>query len=120
MNTILESREWQEMMEREKEVGPEGLLAEILEKRVWNNVEILWTIRRLIYYYALHDNILMKVPPERLFDNFVSLMRGFYMIFDQINPPLDDNIRAYISAKISEATWGISPGTRSYLAKVPE
>lgn len=118
MKTILESQEWQEMLEREEEVGPETLLEEILEKRNWTNSEILWTIRRMIYHYALHDPVLKKAPVERIFDNFVSILRGFYMIFDQANPQLDDNIRSYISAKIIDATWGISDGTRSYLSKI--
>ncbi|MGE5544615.1 MAG: hypothetical protein ACM3UW_06530 [Bacillota bacterium] len=118
MKTVLESREWQEIMEREKEVGPEALLEEILEQRTWTNSEILWTIRRMIYHYALHDKILQNAPVERIFDNFVSMMRAFYMIFDQANPQLDDNIRSYISAKITDATWGISAGTRSYLSKI--
>ncbi len=118
MQTILESQEWQEMLEREKEVGPEALLEEILEQRNWTNSEILWTIRRLIYYYALHDQVLKQAPVERIFDNFVSILRGFYMIFDQANPQLDDNIRSYISAKIIDATWGINAGTRNYLSKI--
>jgi len=118
MNTVLESKEWQEIMEREKEVGPEALLEEILEQRAWSNGEILWTIRRMIYYYALHDKLLQQAPIERIFDNFVGMLRGFYMIFDQANPQLDDNIRSYISAKITDATWGINAGTRSYLSKM--
>ena len=118
MSTILESREWQEIMEREKESGPEALLEEILEQRKWTNSELLWTIRRMIYYYALHDQVLKQAPIERIFDNFVSVMRGFYMIFDQANPQLDDNIRSYISAKITDATWGINAGTRCYLSKI--
>jgi len=116
--TVLESQEWQEIMEREKEIGPEALLEEILEQRTWTNSEILWTIRRMIFYYALHDKVLQRAPVERIFENFVSMMRGFYMIFDQANPDLDDNIRSYISAKIADATWGINAGTRYYLSKI--
>ena len=118
MKTVLESQEWQEIMEREKEVGPEALLEEILEQRNLTNSEILWTIKRMIYYYALHDKLLQRAPKERIFDNFVSMMRGFYMVLDQANPQLDDNIRSYISAKITDATWGISTGTRSYLSRI--
>ena len=117
-STILESREWQEIMEREKEIGPEALLEEILEQRTWTNAEILWTIRRMIFYYALHDNLLQSAPVERIFDNIVSILRAFYMIFDQANPDLDDNIRSYISAKITDATWGINAGTRYYLSNI--
>lgn len=118
MNTVLESREWQEMMEREKEVGPEALLEEIIDKRTWTNCEMLWTIKRMIYYYALHDQALKNAPTERIFDNFVSIMRGFYMVLDQTNPPLDDNIRTYLSTRIIDATWGVNSRTRSYLSKV--
>jgi len=116
--TVLESQEWQEIMEREKEIGPEALLEEILERRTWNNSEILWTIRRMIFYYALHDKLLQCAPIERIFENVVSMLRAFYMIFDQANPDLDDNIRSYISTKIADATWGINAGTRYYLSKI--
>jgi hypothetical protein len=120
MNNILQSLEWQELMEREREAGPEALLEEILEKRSWSNVEILWTIKRLIFYYALHDQVLKKAPVDKIFDNFVNLMRGLYMVFDQANPQLDDNVRTYVTTRITDATWGISSGTRSYLSKVSE
>ena len=72
----------------------------------------------MIYYYALHDPVLKRASTERLFDNFVSLMRVFYMVYDQANPQLDDNIRTYISTKMAGATWGINSGTRYYLSKV--
>lgn len=117
MTTILESMEWHEITEREKEIGPEELLEEILEKRTWTNAEMLWVIRRLIFHYALHDEILKKAPTDRLFDNFVSLMRAAYMIIDQANPDLDENIRTYISTKMRDSTWGINAGTRYYLKK---
>ena len=41
MNTVLESQEWQEIMKKEEEIGPEALLEEILDKRIWTNSEIL-------------------------------------------------------------------------------
>jgi len=93
------------------------LLDQILEKRIWSNVEILWVIRRLIFHYALHDEVLKKAPLDKLFDNFVAFLRAAYMIIDQANPELDDNIRTYVCTKLNEATWGISPGTRYYLEK---
>lgn len=115
--TILESLEWKEITDREKEVGPEAVLDEILSKRLWNNAEILWTIRRLIFYYALHDRVLKNAPIDKIFDNFVNFLRASYMLLDQSNPDLDSNIRTYICAKLADATWGISPGTRFYLEK---
>jgi hypothetical protein len=118
MKTIIESNDWIEITSREFEIGPEALMEEILEKRVWSNAEILWTLKRFLYYYARHDETLKNVPSHRLFDNFASMMRAFYMIFDHSNPDLDANIRTYISTKIGEATWGINSTTRHYLQKV--
>ncbi|NLV15842.1 MAG: hypothetical protein GXY50_01345 [Syntrophomonadaceae bacterium] len=118
MKTIIESNDWIEITLRELEIGPEALMEEILEKRVWSNAEILWTVKRFIYYYGRHDETLSNAPPHRVFDNFASMMRAFYMIFDHSNPELDANIRAYISTKMGEATWGINGTTRHYLQKV--
>ncbi|MGE5396061.1 MAG: hypothetical protein ACM3MK_00845 [Chitinophagales bacterium] len=115
--TILDSLEWKELANREEYEGPESLLDDILEKRAWTNEEILWVIKRMIFHYALHDRVLKKAPTDKLFDNFVNLMRAVYMIIDQANPDLDDNIRTYICTKLHDATWGISPGTRYYLEK---
>lgn len=118
--TILESLEWKEITDRENEIGPEALLEEIMEKRAWNNAEMLWTMRRLIFYYALHDRVLKRAPIDKLFDNFVDVLRATYMLVDQSNPDLDINIRTYISTKLADATWGISPRTRFYLEKKPD
>ncbi|MGE5416907.1 MAG: hypothetical protein ACM3UZ_09120 [Acidobacteriota bacterium] len=115
--TILESIEWYELQMHEKEVGPEELLEEILEKRLWNNAEILWVTRRLIFHYALHDKVLKKAPMDKVFDNFVSFMKGIFMIIDQSNLELDDNLNSYIATKLRDATWGINSGTRYYLEK---
>lgn len=116
-STILESDEWRELAARGESIGPEALLEEILDRRAWSNAEILWVIKRLIFFYALHDEILQKLPVTRLCDNFTALLRGVYMIIDQANPDLDDNIRAYACTKLNESTWGISRGTRSYLKR---
>lgn len=115
--TILESPEWREIEHREKVEGPDQLLEDLMEKQNWNNAEILWVMRRLIFHYALHDRVLMAAPIEKLFDCFVSALKGLYMMIDQCNPDLDDNIRGYITSKMRDATWGITPGTRYYLEK---
>ncbi|MGE5371852.1 MAG: hypothetical protein ACM3QZ_07700 [Solirubrobacterales bacterium] len=119
-NTILESAEWVELTRQENERGPEAVLDEVLEKRNWDNAEMLWVLRRLIFYYATYDGTLKKASKERLFDNFVSLMKGIYMLLDQANPDLDDNIRTYITTKLHDATWGIGQGTRHYLERMEE
>lgn len=119
-STILGSSEWAELARREMEVGPEQVLEEIVQKRIWNNGEILWVLKRLIFYYALHDKTLQKAPIDKLFDNVVNLLRGTYMLVDHSNPELDDNIRSYVTAKLLDATWGITQGTRMYLEKVKD
>ncbi len=117
-STVLGTDEWRELEKQENVLGPEQLLIEILEKRLWSNVEIIWVIKRLVYFYGKKDSLLKKVPVERLFTNMVDVLRAFFLIFDQQDPDLDDNIRAYISNKLADSTWGINQHTREYLLKV--
>lgn len=117
-STVLGTNEWRELEKKEDLLGPEQLLAEILDKRVWSNVEIIWVIKRLVYFYGKKDSLLKKIPVERLFTNMVDVLRAFFLVFDQQDPDLDDNMRAYISSKLADSTWGINQLTREYLQKV--
>lgn len=116
--TIVGNKEWQELLDKENELGPDLLLDELLEKRNWSNVEIVWVLKRMIFYYGKKDSLLSKAPTERIFTNFTDILRVFYLLLDYTNPELDDNTRSYISAKLADATWGINSRTRSYLSKL--
>lgn len=117
-STVLGKEEWRELEKKEGLLGPEQVLAEILEKRLWSNVEIIWVLKRLVYFYGKKDSLLKKMPVNRMFDNMVDVLRAFFLIFDQQDPDLDDNMRAYISSKLADSTWGINQHTRDYLLKV--
>lgn len=116
-STVVGSKEWNELETREFEIGPEALLDEIIQKRQWTNVEIAWVLKRMIYYYGKKDSLLLKAPPERIFMNFVDVLRAFYLLVDLLNPDIDDNMRSYICNKLGDATWGINSRTREYLNK---
>ncbi len=116
--TVFGTKEWQELEKREDTLGADALLDEIIEKKVWSNEEILWIIKRLIYFYGKKDSLLKLAPVERLFMNMVDVLRAFYIIMDISKPELDDNMRSYISAKLADATWGANNRTREYLAKL--
>lgn len=117
-STVLAKDEWRELERKEDLLGPEQVLAEILDKRLWSNVEIIWVLKRLVYFYGKKDSLLKKMPVNRMFDNMVDVLRAFFLIFDQQDPDLDDNMRAYISSKLADSTWGINQNTRHYLHKV--
>ncbi len=116
-STILGKEEWRELERRENTIGPEQLLNEILTKRLWSNAEITWVIKRMVYFYGKKDVLLKNTPTDRLFLNMVDVLRCFFLLMDKEDPALDDNIRAYISSKIADATWGINQHTRKYLDK---
>lgn len=118
--TVFGSKEWQELEQMEYKIGPENLLKKITEKKLWSNAEILWVLKRMIYCYGKKDAILKKTPVDRLFNNVVDILRAFYLVFDKVDPDLDDNIRSYICAKITDSTWGISTNTRDYLYKIKD
>lgn len=117
-STVVGKAEWQELLKREDTLGPDQVLADILEKRLWSNVEIAWVLRKMVYFYGKKDALLKKVPIDRMFMNMVDVLRTFFLIFDQEDPELDDNIRAYVSSKLADSTWGINQGTREYLQKI--
>lgn len=116
-STIVESREWKEIENREFTIGPDALLDELLEKRMWTNTEITWVLKRMIYFYGKKDSLLLKAPPERIFLNLVDVLRSFYLLIDLTNPEIDDNMRSYLTSKLADATWGINSRTRDYLHK---
>ncbi len=118
--TIVESREWKEIEIREGEVGPEALLEEIIDKRNWTNVEMLWVIKRMIFFYGRKDALLKKAPTDRLMANMNDVLRALFIMLDRLNPDIDDNLRIYISTKLADATWGVTRFTRDYLHKVDE
>jgi hypothetical protein len=117
-NTIFTSREWSELQKAENEIGPDALLSIIIDKRLWTNAEIAWVLRRLIYFYGKKDTYLKEAPIERIFTNMVDVLRAFFLLFDQLDPDIDDNMRIYICNKLGDATWGINSRTREYLYKM--
>jgi hypothetical protein len=116
--SITDTDEWKELETREYKVGPDQLLAEIMEKRLFSNAEIMWILRRMIYFYGGKDSLLKQAPPERLLMNMNDILRAFYLVFDQQSPELDNNIRSYICSRLTDATWGVSARTREYLYKI--
>ncbi|CFX76579.1 Uncharacterized [Syntrophomonas zehnderi OL-4] len=117
-STVLGKKEWQELEKRADLVGTDQLLNEILEKRLWSNAEIAWVLKLMVFYYGKKDNLLKKMPVERLFLNMVDVLRTYFLIIDNEDPELDDNVRAYISSKLADSTWGINQRTRGYLEKI--
>ena len=117
-STVFGSKEWNDLEKNEYELGPEQLLEEIIKQKTWSNVEILWVLKRLIYFYGKKDALLKKAPPERLMTNMMDVLRAFYIIFDIGDPELDDNLRSYVCTKLADATWGIASSTREYLFKI--
>ena len=116
--TITETSEWKDLETRESVIGPDNLLTEIINKRLFSNVEIMWILRRMVYFYGKKDTLLKVAPPERLLMNMNDILRAFYILFDLQSPEMDDNIRSYISTRLTDATWGISTRTREYLYKI--
>ncbi len=116
--TVFGSKEWNDIEKREYEIGPEQLLDEITKQKTWSNVEILWVLKRLIYFYGKKDALLKKAPPERLMTNMMDVLRAFYIVFDIGDPELDENLRSYVCTKLADATWGIGSSTREYLYKI--
>ncbi len=117
-STVFGSKEWNDLEKREYELGPEQLMEEIIKQKTWSNVEILWVLKRLIYFYGKKDALLKKAPPERLMTNMMDVLRAFYIIFDIGDLELDDNLRSYVCTKLADATWGIGSSTREYLFKI--
>lgn len=115
---ITETSEWKELEKRENDIGPDDLLSEIIEKKLYSNAEIMWVLKRMVFFYGKKDTLLKITPPERLLLNMNDILRAFYILFDQQSPELDDNIRSYISTRLTDATWGISTRTREYLYKI--
>ncbi|MDO4539641.1 MAG: hypothetical protein Q4B48_00875 [Syntrophomonadaceae bacterium] len=118
--TIMNSEEWKAMEEREFQHGPEALLDELLAQSRWSNAEMAWVIRRMVYYYGRKDELLKKVPPERMMANMSAILRCLFLLLDYTNSDLDDNIRGYLTAKLVDASWGINTRTREYLVKFKE
>jgi hypothetical protein len=115
---VTETSEWKDLETREYQLGPDLLLAEIMEKKLFSNAEIMWVLKRMVFLYGGNDALLKVAPPERLLMNMNDVLRAFYLVFDQQSPELDDNIRSYISARLTNATWGVSSRTREYLYKI--
>ncbi|HRY12777.1 MAG TPA: hypothetical protein P5309_04295 [Syntrophomonadaceae bacterium] len=116
--SIIDTDEYKELEKREYAVGPDQLMDEILAKRLFTNAEIMWVVRRMVYFYGRRDALLKITPPDRLLMNMNSLLRAFYILFDLENPEMDDNIRSYLSSRLTDATWGTSKRTREYLYKI--
>ncbi len=119
-NTVFGTQEWRDIENREFRMGPDSLLDEIIGKDEWSNVEMLWVIKKMVYYYGKKDQLLKNVPVERLFLNMVDILRSLYLLLDHANPELDVNMRKYLSVKLADATWGLNSRTREYLYKIKE
>lgn len=117
-STVFGSQEWMDLEKKEYEVGPDKLMEDILSRKTWSNQEILWVLKRLIYFYGKKDALLKKAPAERLMTNMVDVLRAFYIIFDISDPGLDENLCSYVCTKLADATWGISSPSRDYLHKI--
>lgn len=117
-SSIMDSGEWKELELKENQIGSDQLLEEIINKKLWSNAEIIWILRRMVYFYGKKDNLLKKVPPERLLTNMTDILRAFFLLYDTLGPELDDNVKSYICAKLTDATWGVSNRTRIYLEKM--
>jgi len=118
--SIMDSKEWKELETRENELGSEKILEEIIDKRIWSNAEIIWVLRKMVYFYGKKDDLLKIAPPERLLTNMTDLLRVLFILYDTLAPELDDNLRSYVCSKLTDATWGISSRTRVYLEKLAE
>lgn len=116
--TIFTSAAWNELQKVENEIGPDALLSRIIDQRLWTNAEIAWVLRRLIYYYGKKDTYLKEAPVERLFTSMVDVLRAFFLLFDHLDPDIDDNMRTYICNKLGDSTWGVNSRTREYLYKM--
>jgi hypothetical protein len=116
--SITDTNEWKDLETRENTIGPDRLLEEIIGKKLFTNAEIMWVLRRMVFFYGKKDSLLKLCPPERLLTNMNDILRAFYILFDYENPELDDNIRSYICTRLTDATWGVSDRTREYLYKI--
>ncbi|MEN6349029.1 MAG: hypothetical protein ABFD08_06490 [Syntrophomonas sp.] len=117
-STIIGSKEWKDIEERENRLGPDQLLGEIIDQKLWTNAEIMWVIRRMIFFYGKKDSLLKSSPADRLFTNILDVLKAFFIIFDINDPELDNNMRSYVCSKLADSTWGINPRTREYLYKL--
>lgn len=118
--TVVGSEEWEQLTKKENQLGPQGLLEEIIGKKLWSNAEIAWVLKHLVYHFGKKDSLLKKAPPQRLMKSMGDILRSFYLIFDLIDPELEDNTRSYICSKLVDATWGVNERTRSYLEKMKD
>lgn len=116
--SITDTEEYKDLQAREYQIGADQLLSEILTKRIFNNAEIMWILRRMVYFYGGKDSLLKNASAERLMINMNDILRAFYIVFDLLSPEMEDNIRSYVSSRLTDATWGISARTREYLYKI--
>lgn len=116
--TVFGSKEWIEIESRENSMGPDKLLDEIIEKKMWSNVEIAWVLKRLVYFYGNKKSIIKNVPKERMMQSMNDILRVFYVLFDNLDPEIDDNMRSYICTRMADATWGVNTRTQEYLYKI--
>ncbi len=115
---VTDTPEWQEIQKREGMVGPEGLLEELLDKKMLSDVEMLWLVRRMMAYYGKEDPLLKKAPVRCLMSNANELLRVIFLLLDHAGEEIEPNMRSYLSAKLQQATWGINRNTRRYLTKL--
>ena len=109
---------WKEMQNKEYAVGPEALMEELLGKKMLNDVEMLWIVRRMMSYYGKEDALLKKAPVRCLMSNTNELLRVIFLLLDRPPGEIETNMRSYLSVKLQQATWGINQNTRRYLGKI--
>lgn len=80
-STVFGSKEWNDLEKKEYELGPEQLLEEIIKKKSWSNVEILWVLKRLIYFYGKKDALLKKGPARTVNDKYDGCIASFLYCF---------------------------------------
>jgi hypothetical protein len=114
--TLTETREWQDLLAQENQLSPETLLNQLLQRRVLTTVEMMWVVKAMLRAYGQKHSVFHRVPGERLSRTVSSLLRIMFLLLDNQNEP-DDNLRAYITAKLREACWGLTDPTAAYLKK---
>jgi hypothetical protein len=116
--TLVETEQWQDLLRRENELPPEGLLTELLQKHVLTPVELMWVVRALLVAYGQKNSILHRIPGERLSKTISSLLRILFLLLDNHHNEPDANLLIYLTAKIKEACWGLTEPTAKYLQQL--
>ena len=116
--TLMETPEWQEINNRENILGRDTLLAELLDQPMMTTIEMLWVTRAMLTYYGKKNQLMQKIPLERLQKNISNLLRILVLLLDLRGEVPDENMRAYMTVKLRDACWGLIDPTRKYLEQL--